>query len=553
MKQTEVKKTLDELTEDIASIEDKKTASILNTLVNLVEVLVEDNSVLKKENQTLKDEVNRLKGEQGKPNIKGKNNNQNSDHSSEGERNKRQSEKSRKPKVRKKSSVRIDRQITCEFDKTELPDDAVFKGYQTRVIQDLKITTDNIQFKLKTYYSPSLKKTFVAPLPNGYKDEFGPSLKSIVIALYRDSGMTISAIERFLTTHNILISKSTISIMLTENNEEFYQEKEDIINAGLKSSLYQHIDDTGCRVNGENHYTHILCSPLFTAFFTRPKKDRLTLLSLLCREELKFAINNDAYELMVSFGLPAKRIAELKDLNLEPELTKKKMDDVLLQLFPNAKKHSSARRIIHESSAIVYYHSSESAIKFLMCDDAPQFNKIATHKILCWIHEGRHFKKLTPIFSQHRKSLDKFLDEFWDYYALLLSYKESPSEEESHKLMELFDQLFKTKTGYAALDDRISKTLAKRDYLLLVLDFPFLPLENNPAELGARVQARIRDINLQTISDNGTKSKDTFATIVQTARKLSVNIYDYIHDRVSERYKMKSLAEMIIEQSQLPT
>ena len=67
--------------------------------------------------------------------------------------------------------------------------------------------------------------------------------------------------------------------------------------------------------------------------------------------------------------------------------------------------------------------------------------------------------------------------------------------------------------------------------LLLVLEHPFLPLENNSAELGTRVQARIRDINLQT------------------ARKLGVNIYQYIYDRVSKKFEMPSLAEIIIATS----
>ena len=116
----------------------------------------------------------------------------------------------------------------------------------------------------------------------------------------------------------------------------------------------------------------------------------------------------------------------------------------------------------------------------------------------------------------------------------------------AQKLSEQFDSLFATTTGYDALDIRIDMTREKKKPLLLVLIHPFLPLHNNGSELGARVQARIRDINLQTICENGTKSKDTFATIVQTARKMGVNIYRYIFDRVSKKYEMPSLAEMIM-------
>jgi len=117
------------------------------------------------------------------------------------------------------------------------------------------------------------------------------------------------------------------------------------------------------------------------------------------------------------------------------------------------------------------------------------------------------------------------------------------------ELSKQFDSLFATMIGYEALDSRIAMTRAKKKALLLVLEHPFLPLENNSAELGTRVQARIRDINLQTVSEDGTQSKDTFATIVQTARKLGVNIYQYIYDRVSKKFEMPSLAEIIIATS----
>lgn len=151
----------------------------------------------------------------------------------------------------------------------------------------------------------------------------------------------------------------------------------------------------------------------------------------------------------------------------------------------------------------------------------------------------------------HRNILDNFIHDFWDHYDELLCYRENPSESGANELSKKFDILFLRKTGYEALDERIASTLIKKEFLLLVLRFPFLLLHNNPAELGARVQARMRDINLQTISVNGTKSKDTFATIVQTAKKIGVNIYDYIYARVSKTFEMPSLADVIIEKSAL--
>ena len=164
MKHQEIKQVLNDLTKDIDSIADKKAVTIIKVLVNLVEMLVEENAVLREENQLLRDDINRLKGEQGKPDIRGqsKGGGGNTNQSSEGDRSKR-GKGNNKNKGKDKKNVHIDKRITIALDKTKLPDDAQFKGFETRIIQDLKIITDNIEFKLEAYYSPSLKKTLLPP------------------------------------------------------------------------------------------------------------------------------------------------------------------------------------------------------------------------------------------------------------------------------------------------------------------------------------------------------------------------------------------------------
>ena len=555
MNRNDIKKVLNELTRDIDSITDKKAVAIIKVLINLVVMLAEENAQLKKQVQQLKDEINRLKGEQGKPNIRGQSKGGhgdgtgNTNHSSEEDRNKRRQKNKNKGKTKK--IIPIDRRVTIELDKTQLPDDIEFKGYETRIVQDLKIITDNIEFKLQTFYSPSLNKTFVAPMPPEYKgSEFGPGVKALVITLYRDSGMTTPAIDRFLKTFDLQISHGTISSWLTEEHDIFHAEKEDIIDAGRQASLYQQMDDTGSRVNGQNQYTHVLCNDFFTAYFTRPGKDRLTLLELLCRDQLMFLFNHDAFAIMTEFGLAKKWLAYMEPMLRTGPLTHKDINALLQELFPNPKKHKTNRRIVLESCALAWYQQSEYYIQYLMTDDAPQFNKLALHHILCWIHEGRHYKKLNPLSDISRNILNVFLNQFWDYYDALLTYKESPSLEKATELSMQFDHLFATTTGYDALDQRIRLTQIKKPELLLVLDHPFLPTHNNGSELGARVQARIRDINYQTISENGTKSKDTFATLVQTSRKMGVNFYQYVYDRLTKKFEMPSLAELILLKSQ---
>jgi len=549
MKQKEVKEILSKLNPAIESIVDKETKTIISVLLNLVETLVGECAGLAEEVQRLRDENNQLKGEQGKPKIRKQKNDddddqQSSNHSSEKERKNAEKQKKQKSK-KKKRKIKIDREVVCSVDKSTLPEDAQFKGYETSVIQDIVIKTDNIKFKKEVYYSPSLKKTFSGDLPPGYHGQFAPNLKALILCLYNKSGVTEPGIKELLNTIGIDISLATISRMQTDNHDVFHQEKEDIINAGLKSTSYQHIDDTSGRVNGKNHYVHILSNPYYTAYFTLPKKSRLTILRILSRGTLNFCFDEESYGLMENMGLAKKHLESIKQKKGSCTISEQEIQELLHELFPNPEKHHKNRRIILEASGINAYKKSNDAIGQLIVDDAPQFKLITESLGLCWVHEGRHYKKLTPIVAKHKKLTDKFITRFWKYYGCLHQYKKHPTVNRLNTMSNIFDGLFSTKTGYDALDEQITKTLAKKEELLLVLKFPHIPLHNNSAELGARFQARKRDINLQTINQKGTEAKDTFATLVQTANKLAVNIYDYFYDRLSKNYQMTSLANLI--------
>jgi hypothetical protein len=169
---------------------------------------------------------------------------------------------------------------------------------------------------------------------------------------------------------------------------------------------------------------------------------------------------------------------------------------------------------------------------------------------LCWIHEGRHYKKLTPHVTYHHQLLDDFLTRYWVFYGRLLAYRGHPTAEDRWRLAGEFDELFSTQTGYDALDERIAKTQAKKESMLMVLAHPEIPLHNNPAELAARKRVRRRKISFGTRSEDGTQAWDTFATLEATAKKLGVSFYEYIYDRITGAYKMLSLADLISKQAQ---
>jgi len=519
----------------------------LTLLFNKIEEQANEISVVKMENQKLRDEVNRLKGEQGKPDIRPQTSSK--DFSSEKERKDPLKKKQKKSKV-KNHKITINRTQRCPVDKSKLPADAVFKGLASVIVQDLVITPDNIEFEKEIYYSPSLKKTYTGNVPAGYEGEFGPGIKTYILNSYHNSKMSHSAIVEALRTYGIEISACTVSRLLTDNQEAFHQEKQDIVEAGLASGLPQQMDDTSGRFKGKNWFVHILCNALYTAFFSRPNKTRLTILEILAGNTLSFKFNETAYALMEQMNLPDKAVQVLRTQKWEGNLTRRQVDAILTEMYPNPEKNDKNRKTILEASGIAAYQESPDAVTVLLVDDAPQFKGITKLLALCWIHEGRHYKKLTPYLYLHQQEVNNFLDKFWEYYKRLLAYKSSPDPIQAKVLSDEFNVLFATQTGYDALDKRIAMTKAKAEYLLLVLKHPEIPLHNNTAEIAARCQARKRDSSFHTMSQKGTQAKDTFMTIVETAKKHGVNVYTYLYDRITKTYEMPSLADLIRAQSQ---
>ena len=151
MNRSEIKKTLEALAENIASISDERVAAVQKTLFNLVEVLVDANAQRDKIIQELKDEINRLKGEQGKPQFDKKKPEKlepvDSNHSSEDDRNKRKKKKKRKKKIKKTEEIKVDRRVIIEINKDDLPFDAQYKRMEKRILQDLKIITSDSRLK----------------------------------------------------------------------------------------------------------------------------------------------------------------------------------------------------------------------------------------------------------------------------------------------------------------------------------------------------------------------------------------------------------------------
>lgn len=531
---------------DPNEIQDENARQAIIWLLNLVEELKSENEDLREKVQQLRDENNRLKGEQGQPEVKPNKTTKKQEHSSEKERHR--SKKWRKGS--KIDKIEIDREETLVVAKQDLPTDAQFKGHEPVVVQDIAIKTDNVRFWKEKYYAPSTGKSYLASLPAGYEGEFGPGLRALVITLYHASGMTEPKIIEFLSYFNISISAGQVSNLLIKNNESWQTEKDEIYQAGLASSSWQHIDDTSTRVNGQNRHCHVIGNPLYTAYFTRPRKDRLTIIEILQNvSEAQFLLDEQTLGWLETFAVPKWAQRTIAHWPHQVLLSYAQLAELVNSHLERLNEQQQAR--VFEAAALSAYHTQTvmPIVPLLLSDDAPQFKSITAEQALCWVHEGRHYKKLSPFLDYHRQLLDVFQTKFWQFYHKLQRYRASPSLQQAIVLNKTFDTLFSTVTGYRALDQRIAKTKAKKDGLLRLLLHPEIPLHNNPAELGARQRVRKRDISFGPRTSDGAVAWDTFMTLVATAKKLKISFFAYVHDRVSGVNALPSLAETIKQRS----
>jgi hypothetical protein len=533
---------------DIHDIEGARQAIV--HLLNLVEEMVSENGALREENQRLRDENNWLKGEQGKPKVKPSKKvatTGGADHSSERQR------RVRKPRERraKIEQIQIDREETLTLDRAQLPQDAEFKGYVPVVVQDVRLATDNVRFLKEKRYSPSQQATYLAPLPAGYEDQFGPGIRALVRVLYHAVNTSQPKIVEFLRAIGVSISAGQVSNLLVKSQELFHAEKDAVYKAGLRSTPWQHIDDTATRVNGVNQHCHVVCNPLYTVYLTTEKRDRLTVIDVLTNLRPRmYLLLDQTYDWLGQSNVSESVLDRLRTLPQGKVLDHAQFTALLDQYLADV--NAQHRRLVLEAAAISAYHMQQESpvVQLLLSDDAPQFKRITDELALCWVHDARYYNKLTPVVAHYRHLLQAFMDRYWTFYDQLLAYREAPTPEQVPRLEAAFDDLFSTVTGYTGLDRRIAMTRDKKQSLLMALRHPEIPLHNNPAEIEIRRRVRKRDVSFGPRTEDGKRAWDTFASLLATTKKLGVSFYRYIYDRVTDSGEIPNLADLIVKQAQ---
>jgi len=383
-------------------------------------------------------------------------------------------------------------------------------------------------------------------LPADVQGHFGPTLRSYVLYQHYQNHVTQPLIREELLDLGIDISAGQINRLLTEGHEEFHGEKDGLLPAAREVSAYFQADDTGARHLGKNAYTTVIANPFFASFTTTHSKSRINFLKLLAAPHNEYVVGEDALLYLEFQGLSQSLQQHLQAVMSQGQGVVVGEAAWQRQLTRWGIHADEPRRIVTEAVLFgTLMHHELYVDQPLVSDDAGQFKILGLLHSLCWLHAERSLKKLLPMNRREQQATDRVRDDLWRYYQRLRAYRESPTPQRKAGLERDFERLFTRRTGFVDLNEALRRIHEKRSDLLLVLDYPELPLHNNLSEGDIREWAKKRKISAGTRSELGRRCRDTFLSLKKTCRKLGVSFWRYLRDRIRRLHEILPLPELI--------
>ncbi len=542
---------------DLDAIADPEIRALVAWCLNQVQELRAANQALQAQIQRLQDEILRLKGEQPsrskapKDGSRGGGSAPAPPHSSEAARKPNRPSGRGKDKRNLRRTLPVDAEHCLRVSAEALPSDAVFKGCVPAVVQELVCVRRTVRYLRQKWYSPSTGRTYLAPLPPGCRRGYGPGLQALLLELNYGANVTVPQLLDWLTRRGIIIAKGTLVGLLTQPGAAFHAEAAAVLEAGLRSTPWQQVDVTATPVDGAWHACHVLGGPSYRYYRTVPGQSRLDLLGTLQGgRPLRHRRDETVFLRLTAAGVGPRVQAQLRGLSGGPEWDPATLTARLAETRPRLGRDT--RELILEATALAAYRADSEwpAVTCLLGDDAAQFRELTPELALCWVHDARHYQKLTPAFTCFRQEVEAFQARYWTFYRRLAAYRESPSAAEAAVLRTEFDRLFQAgQYHYADLERCITRTRENRTKLLLVLKHPELPLHNNDSELAARRRVIKRRVSHGPQSRAGAQAWDTFHTLAATTAKLGTSFAAYLEDRLSEGVSVPWLPELIAQRA----
>jgi hypothetical protein len=527
----------------------------IKKLVDKIETVEHEKKLLQEKNEQLEAEIRRLKGLPAKPVFNASDKTSDLDKEDASQDNSTEGEKKPNPGKgkprRKKKDLKIDITKKVEVNASELDATFEYKGTRQVIVQEILFQRNNIAFELEKFYSKEYGKTVEANLPAGYEGGyFGPNLIAFILCSYYEGDVTIKKIHKVLKAIGIFISLKQINRIINNRPDELKNELEEARVAGIEKVEFQQIDDTHAKVlEAESAVTIVTCNPYFTNLTTTFSKSRSeAVLALAGRNKVPlYKINDQA--ILVAAG-------SRKSFVMQVVLSKWKGDkvyshDEVEELFCHEdfkQFQPLTLRDIKTAMLVGAFYDGHLGVKgkSLVSDDAGQFNNIYDNHSLCWPHEIRHYKDLSPVSDHHKMKLLEFFAEVKFMYRILKEWIQHRRPEVRDEIFKWFNTFFKAETGYKLLDERKAMSFKKIDKLLAPLWTDVkLPLTNNESERDLRGKVVKRKISLFDKTWKGAWARDLYISLKQTCHKNGVSFYNFLVDRKSLDRGIPQLAEII--------
>jgi len=357
---------------------------------------------------------------------------------------------------------------------------------------------------------------------------------------------------RTLRSVGVSISKRQLQRLLTDKQDDVIIEAQAVLRAGLETSPFVSVDDTGARHAGKNGFCARIGNDWFTWFDTRRSKSRLKFLDLLRAGHTDYVLDDPAYRYMRKHSLPATLIARLA---AEPETRFADRATWLAYLdwlgfaaaavTPDPADRFAGHRFASRPDPVRV--ATEAALwgsvqsheylrdAVVLSDDAGQFD-IGRHA-LRRVHAERLVHKLDTFNDPQRAAQKQVRGLIWKFYASLKAYRLNPGKRRTSVLWARFDRIFRRLTGFTTLDRLLARLHADKAELLAVLDprvkprDPEIPLHTNRAENDIRCCVARRKVSAGTRSEAGRDSRDAFLGLTKTCDKLGIPVWDYLGSR----------------------
>ena len=532
----------------LPDISESERSPLVDTLLGLIEHLVQENSRQAETIQQLRDEIALLKGEKGKPTFKPSGMNEkagtasDSDDDDDAGSDSSDTEKKRpgsQKRCKKKTLPIHETQIVAP--QAEIPEGSVFKGYDDFIVQEIRFEAHNICYRREIWQTPE-GSWLRGELPEYQKGQsFGPTLRQFVLYQHHHCQVTQPLLHEQLKEIGVDISTGQIDALLTKRSEPFIDEKNEILRVGLQYSPYLNVDDSGARHQGKNGYVTHIGNEAFACFSTSFSKSRINFLELLHAGTPQYAYNDFALDYYLTQGLPKEPLCQLQSQTtlLEAGEWEAHLDALGIQ----DERH---RRIATEGALLGgLIEGGFNPELVIVSDGAGQF-AILLHA-LCWVHAERLVHKLIPLNDQHREDIANVRDAIWTLYADLKRFRDHPTAALATELEARFDTLFTQKTRFQTLNQLLKRLHKRKKELLLVLKHPHIPLHNNLSEGDIREYVKKRKISGGTRSEVGRRCRDAFASLKKTCRKHGLSFWDYLGDRIKGSGEIPLLQDLVRE------